>query len=104
MTQKDMIPTPIFDTLENLCIQYKQCLSGSPEAILVPWLESCLGTKTLPAHAQREYYYAMLFLYSYRGSLDTYNSYRRELERFIQWSWFVHKKPLLDLLIREQNR
>jgi hypothetical protein len=38
-----------------------------------------------------------MFIYSYRGSLDTFNSYRREIERFIQWSWFVHKKPVLQL-------
>ena len=35
--------------------------------------------------------YSALFLYSYRGSPDTFKSYRREVERLLQWSkWVVH--------------
>ncbi|MBA3813420.1 MAG: site-specific integrase [Alphaproteobacteria bacterium] len=39
---------------------------------------------------------ALNFLYSYRGSADTFSAYRREMERFLQWSWFVQKKSILD--------
>ncbi|MVF13594.1 tyrosine-type recombinase/integrase [Ketobacter sp. MCCC 1A13808] len=40
--------------------------------------------------------YALKFLYSYNGSVATYNSYRRELERFLQWSWNVEKTSVLN--------
>jgi|SRR5271156_1255952 len=62
-------------------------------------LHQCLGEQTnlLPPFAVKEYHYTLQFLYTYRGSLDTFNSYRREIERFIQWSWFVRKKSILAL-------
>lgn len=44
--------------------------------------------------------YALKFLYSYNGSTATYNSYRREIERLLQWSWRIEKISLL-LLKRE---
>ena len=40
---------------------------------------------------------AKTFLLSYRGSEATFNAYRREIERLIQWSWLVAEKSLLDL-------
>ena len=90
-------PKPLFDTLENICEQYKKCQIKSPGSIISPWLKKCLGDHSLPRTALKEYYYTLMFLYSYRGSTDTFNAYRREIERFIQWSWFVHKKPILSL-------
>src|SRR5207253_560728 len=30
-------------------------------------------------------------------SQDTFNGYRRELERLLQWSWLVQKKSILSL-------
>ena len=41
-----------------------------------------------------EYAYARRFLLSYQGSDDTFNSYRREVERLCQWSWNYRQKPL----------
>lgn len=92
-------PKPLFDTLEHLCDQYKQCQLNSPNTIVKTWLIQCLGNYLthLPKGALKEYYYTLLFLYSYRGSPDTFNSYRREIERFLQWSWFIHQKPILNL-------
>lgn len=40
------------------------------------------------------------FLKSYTGSLGTFNSYRREVERLLQWSWLV-KKSALNALKRD---
>lgn len=40
---------------------------------------------------------ALLFLSSYTGSLGTFNSYRREVERLLQWCWLVRKTSLPDL-------
>jgi site-specific recombinase XerD len=37
------------------------------------------------------------FLLSYRASLGTFNSYRREVERLLQWTWLIAEKSLLNL-------
>lgn len=37
------------------------------------------------------------FLKSYTGSLGTFNSYRREVERLLQWSWFIRECTLPHL-------
>jgi site-specific recombinase XerD len=51
----------------------------------------------LPVYAYKDYQHVLNFLYSYRGSLDTFNSYRRELERLIQWCWLIHEESILKL-------
>ena len=38
-----------------------------------------------------DYEYALFFLYSYRGSEATFNSYRREIERLLHWSVICKK-------------
>lgn len=71
-------PSPIFDTLGNI------------SAV----------AKSIPEQAkafQRDFEYAHEFLYSYRGSEATFNAYRREVERMIQWSWLIAKKSLKAL-------
>lgn len=47
--------------------------------------------------AAEDYKHAAQFLYSYRGSEATFNSYRRELERFLQWCWTVAGKSLKEI-------
>jgi len=73
------LPIPLFDTLEHL------------KSINTP----------LPAladgDAKLDYQHAINFLYHYRGSLATFNSYRREIERLLQWCWFTQKKSLNKL-------
>jgi site-specific recombinase XerD len=44
-----------------------------------------------------DYQYTCQFLRAYRGSAETFKSYRREIERLLQWSWFIHKKTLKTL-------
>ena len=46
---------------------------------------------------QEDIKYALSFLTSYKGSLGTFNSYRRELERLLQWCIHIEKKPLKDI-------
>lgn len=56
--------------------------------------------KTTPAYLQihaKDHQHACEFLYSYRGSEATLNAYRRELERFLQWCWFVVNKSLTEI-------
>ena len=61
-----------------------------------------LDTQSNFAHLTADYNIAdikqaQMFLKSYKGSIGTFNSYRRELERLLQWSSLVAKKSLKDL-------
>lgn len=47
--------------------------------------------------AKKEYQLAKRFLLSYKGSEDTFNSYRREVERLCQWSWLFLKRSIKSL-------
>lgn len=49
---------------------------------------------------QNDFNYTLNFLKSYTGSLGTFNSYRREAERLLQWSWHI-KNTTVDELKRE---
>lgn len=72
-------PLPLFDAIETLNT------------------ERPFADKALPAQAAVDYKHACSFLYSYRGSAETFKSYRREIERLLQWCWFVQKKSLPEL-------
>lgn len=45
--------------------------------------------------------YAQKFLYSYNGGTATFSSYRREIERLLQWAWHIEQASVLTLQ-REQ--
>lgn len=72
------LPLPLFDTLDNLH-------KNDTYAILPDELY------------RRDFTVTLNFLKSYRGSLGTYNSYRREAERLLQWAWLIAKKSLKEL-------
>jgi site-specific recombinase XerD len=80
MTSKTYIPKPLFDTLDKLD------KSGSH-----------IHIENIPSNAQSDYLQAVGFLYSYRGSVMTFNAYRREIERIMQWSWYIQHKSLKEL-------
>jgi len=44
-----------------------------------------------------DFNYTLNFLKSYTGSLGTFNSYRREAERLLQWSWLIKNKTVDEL-------
>lgn len=46
---------------------------------------------------QEDYIQAVAFLKSYRGSIGTFNSYRREIEKLLHWSWNIEKKSIKNL-------
>lgn len=46
---------------------------------------------------EKDYQHALNFLKSYRGSVGTFNSYRREIERLLHWSWLCANKTLSEL-------
>jgi site-specific recombinase XerD len=46
---------------------------------------------------QNDFNYTLNFLKSYIGSQGTFNSYRREAERLLQWSWLIKNKTIDEL-------
>lgn len=72
-------PSPLFDSLKNFLnkeAKYDLDLSN---------------------YAEKDLKYVREFLYVYRGSADTYNSYRRETERLLHWCALVAKKCLNEI-------
>ncbi len=69
-------PSPLLDTLDYL---HQTRISFPP---------------LTEGQAQLDYEHARNFLFHYRGSQATFNAYRREIERFLQWCWLIQKKSL----------
>ncbi len=67
-------PQPLFDKLD--------------------YLDNHASRLTLQAEQQKDYFHACQFLRMYRGSEATFNAYRREIERLLQWTWRVANKNL----------
>jgi site-specific recombinase XerD len=87
-------PTPLFDTLEEMPNPFKHPIRD-------------LGTLTaiaLPGDAETDYQLASEFIYSYRGSPDTFSTYRREIEHFLQWMWLIAKKSIRQLAREDIER
>ncbi|MCG8415863.1 MAG: site-specific integrase [Pseudomonadales bacterium] len=82
-------PVAFFDTLEAMPNPFK-----NP----VQTLDHLLADH--PADAIGDYQHASEFIYSYRGSPDTFSTYRREIEHFLHWCWLVAKKSL-NQIVRE---
>jgi site-specific recombinase XerD len=82
------IPTPFFDTLEYLDSTQDTQLSQ-----ITSLLPSDIAAKDVIA----DYKHTCSFLQAYRGSAETFKSYRREIERLLQWAWFLQMKPLKEL-------
>lgn len=52
----------------------------------------------LPApRFQNDFTYTLSFLKSYTGSQGTFNSYRREAERLLHWTWHIKNKTIDEL-------
>ncbi len=80
------VPSPLFDTLEEMPNPFRH-----PRRSLSGLLESP------PESALVDYQFAAEFLYSYRGSPDTFSTYRREIEHFLQWCWLIARKAVADV-------
>lgn len=81
-------PTPIIDNLEYI---------GNPFQLKAPAISTRLPEDVTITGADRDHEYALKFLYSYNGSTATFNAYRRELERLLQWAWYVHQTSVAEL-------
>jgi len=81
------LPIPYFDTMQQMQNPYRNRVLSV----------SHLCFETAPDCALDDYQYASEFLYSYRGSPDTYSTYRREIEHLLHWTWLVAGKALREL-------
>ncbi len=82
-------PAPFFDTLEEMPNPYKSPVRDVSQLL-----------RDSPPDAVADYQYASEFIYSYRGSPDTFSTYRREIEHFLHWCWLVRRKSL-NAILRE---
>jgi site-specific recombinase XerD len=81
----DYTPIPLFDALEHFNDSFDMRVKSQlPESLVID--------DVLADHK-----HTCQFLHAYRGSAETFKSYRREIERLLQWSWFLHGKSLKDL-------
>ena len=85
MTTNRTAPKPILDNLTEMGNPFKQSKFS---------ISGLFDGKEITG-AVLDYEYALKFLYSYQGSSATFNAYRRELERFLQWSWHIETKSVL---------
>jgi site-specific recombinase XerD len=69
---------PLFDSMQHLHKNHERVRLPAPEY-------------------KEDFNYALNFLKSYTGSLGTFNSYRRETERLLQWCWLIKKSSLKEL-------
>lgn len=82
-----MIPVPLIDALEFF----------TETSVDFDLIKTKLAAPLSIEAAIRDYEQVHLFLQAYRGSDETFKSYRREIERLLQWSWFVSGKSLKEL-------
>jgi site-specific recombinase XerD len=80
-------PSPIFDNLEHLANPFQQKIFSAAHFF----------HDAPVADVDIDYEYAWKFIYSYNGSSATFNVYRREIERLLQWSWRIKQCSLLTL-------
>ena len=69
-------PKPLFDVVAEI--------KGPPSKLVSKYIENLQINE-----AKKEYLLTTKFLLNYIGSQDTYNAYRREVERLLQWAWLV---------------
>ena len=79
-------PTPLIDQLDHLGNPYRyidELLSRQPQ------LDDSL--------IRNDMLQTLSFLTAYNGNQATFNSYRREVEKLLQWAWFVRQVKLSQL-------
>jgi site-specific recombinase XerD len=84
----DYTPIPLFDSLEYLEVSLDTQL-----ALIKLQLSNEISLDDVAS----DYKNTCSFLQAYRGSTETFKSYRRETERLLQWAWFIRSKSLKDL-------
>ena len=80
-------PVAFFDTLEEMPNPFKEPVK-SLDHLLSGYPQDAIG----------DYQHASEFIFSYRGSPDTFSTYRREIEHFLHWCWLIAKKSLSQIV------
>ena len=80
-------PPAFFDTLEEMPNPFKQPVTSLKHLSL-----------DASQDAVDDYQYAAEFIFSYRGSPDTFSTYRREIEHFLHWCLIIAKKNLKQIV------
>jgi hypothetical protein len=75
---KKITPKPIIDALDHID-DHVNAITEKSEYLLNDFLTS------------------LDFLKQYKNNKSTFESYRREIERLLQWSWLIEKKSILEL-------
>ncbi len=86
MNPKRTSPAAIIDNLNHIENPFKQKHFSA---------DTPLRTKV--SGSENDLEFTLKFLYSYNGSTATFNSYRREIERLLQWSWRIEQVSVLTL-------
>src|SRR3990167_1316736 len=81
-------PILLFDALDQLDSSFNIQLSR---------VKAQLPNNLSAENVLADYKRTCQFLHAYRGSAETFKSYRRETERLLQWSWFIRAKSLKEL-------
>ncbi|MEP3351018.1 MAG: site-specific integrase [Marinomonas sp.] len=85
-----MTPVALIDNLEHLPNPFTQFETIASQ------LKSYAPQLKDPEY-RRDLQLALCFIYSYNGSQATFNSYRREVERLLLWSWNIASSPSTHL-------
>jgi len=94
MSKLQKAPEALFDTLEAMSNPFKEPTRSLEHLV----------SGSVPDQALSDYQYACEFIYSYRGSPDTFSTYRRDVEHLLQWSWFVANKSLSQIAREDVER
>jgi integrase len=63
----------------------------------IDYIDNAAPPDYLSAAQRNDFAMARDFLQAYTGSLGTFTSYRRDVERLLLWTWFIAEKILEDL-------
>ena len=80
-------PKPFFDTLEHM-------ENPGSRRVSEDGVERVLGGCS--EQAMEDYQMADEFIYTYRGSQETFRQYRKTLEQLLAWTWLVNGKSLRE--------
>lgn len=78
VSNKELLPSAIFDIMTNIT-------------------KSKLPSATHWDFVTNDFDAAKTFLKEYDNNQATFNSYRREVERLLQWSWLIQKKSIFQI-------
>jgi len=61
------------------------------------YIDDCVAPSYLTPTQVQDFERTRSFLQAYVGSMDTFNAYRRDIERLLHWTWHIAQKTLTEL-------